>query len=459
MKIKNLILILPCVLYANTIDFQTALEKTIQNNKELKAKKLDINKASLSLEEAQGYDYGKLIFNENITNTNHAGHVFGMKTASREASFDDFGFKYFLDNMGSATTQQLLDHQPDKLNNPESRTNFETKISYELPLFTGFKLENGKKMAKLQTLASKVKFSYDEKLLGLEVLKAYNGAVTAKEFIKATKKAKESTSSFVNLANELFNEGLVTDIDVKQASVYDLNVDAKLIEAQNRYELAISYLKFLTEDGSISDVKEFENINFHIDNLSFLQKDALVSREDLQYMKYNVDTLKNKIDYENADNYPTIGAYFEYGYNNDKLEFNNEQDYYLGVIGISYTLFDADITNIKRQKAKIEYKKNSFLLEHMKSGIQLEVKNNLLEFNAKEKILNQKIKAENFAEDILNKSTQMYQNQLMSMNDLLMQQANEQKARAETIFARYEKNFSAAKLKLSIGESLKKDNK
>lgn len=92
--------------------------------------------------------------------------------------------------MGSATTQQLLDHQPDKLNNPESRTNFETKISYELPLFTGFKLENGKKMAKLQTLASKVKFSYDEKLLGLEVLKAYNGAVTAKEFIKATKKQK-----------------------------------------------------------------------------------------------------------------------------------------------------------------------------------------------------------------------------------------------------------------------------
>lgn len=77
----------------------------------------------------------------------------------------------------------------------------------------------------------------------------------------------------------------------------------------------------------------------------------------------------------------------------------------------------------------------------------------------KKKFLNQKIKAENLAEDILNKSTQMYQNQLMSMNDLLMQQANEQKARAETIFARYEKNFSAAKLKLSIGESLKKDNK
>lgn len=41
------------------------------------------------------------------------------------------------------------------------------------------------------------------------------------------------------------------------------------------------------------------------------------------------------------------------------------------------------------------------------------------------------------------------------MNDLLMQQANNQKAIAETIFAKYEKSLAAATLKLSLGESLK----
>jgi outer membrane protein TolC len=459
MKSKFILLFLPTIFYASIIDFETALEKTIQSNKMLQAKKLDIKKSQLSLDEAKSYDYGKLIFSENITNTNHAGHVFGMKTASREASFNDFGFKYFIDNMNSATTQQLLNHQPDNLNNPKSRTNFETKISYEIPIFTGFKLENVKKMAKLQTLATKVKFNYDEKLLGLEVLKAYNGAVTAKEFIKATKQAKKATSFFVSLANELFQEGLVSTIDVKQALVHDMNVDTKIIEAENRYELTLSYLKFLTDDESINDVREFEDINLYRLNLNTLQKDALNLREDLQYMNYNLDTLKNKIDYENASNYPTIAAYMEYGYNDDKLKFNDKQDYYLGVIGINYTIFDGDISNIKKQKAQIDYKKNSYLLESMKDSIKLEVKNNLLKLKAKNKILIQKTKAKNLAEDILNQSTQMYQNQLISMNDLLIQQANEQKATAETILANYEKSLIAAKLKLSLGESLKKDNR
>jgi outer membrane protein TolC len=95
----------------------------------------------------------------------------------------------------------------------------------------------------------------------------------------------------------------------------------------------------------------------------------------------------------------------------------------------------------------------------MKDSIKLEVKNNLLKLKAKNKILIQKTKAKNLAEDILNQSTQMYQNQLISMNDLLIQQANEQKATAETILANYEKSLIAAKLKLSLGESLKKDNR
>ena len=44
----------------------------------------------------------------------------------------------------------------------------------------------------------------------------------------------------------MFSEGLVTNIDVKQAMVYDMGVDVQMIEAKNRYELALSYLKFLT---------------------------------------------------------------------------------------------------------------------------------------------------------------------------------------------------------------------
>jgi len=441
----------PLFLYSYTIDFDKSLEKTVQNNKGLKAKKLDIDRSKMDLDQVKGYDYGSLVFAENISNTDHAGYVFGMKMAAREAQMSDFGFTI----MPPAGTD-ISSYAPDALNNPDARTNYETKVTYKVPLFTGFKLQNGKKMAKLQILAKQAKYKYDQKALGLEVLKAYNGAVASREFIKATQKAKEATSSFVTFANELYKEGLVTSIDVKQAKVYDMGVDAKMIEAKNRYDLAISYLKFLTSDDKITDVGEFKNIDQTNLNLKALQDKATSQRDDFSWMRYNTDTMKAKVEYEKSTNYPTIGAQLEYGFNDDQLNnLNSDKDYYLGAIGLTYTLFDGFISKSKKQKAQIEYQKTNHYFEYMKDGIALEVEKNILNLKAKEKILTQKIKAQNLSDQVLEQSQEMYKNHLINMSNLLMQQANQQKAQAETIMAKYEKSLAAGRLKISLGESLK----
>ncbi|MCK5110035.1 MAG: TolC family protein [Arcobacteraceae bacterium] len=448
---KLLLLTVPALLLAKTVSFQEALNLTLENNKELKAKKLDIKKSQLDLNEAKGYNYGNLVFNENISRTNNAGHIFGMKLAAREASFKDFGF-----SENDPTNPNILSVQPKDLNFPEARTNFETKLTYKVPLYTGDKLKNAKKMAKLQVLAQKAKYNYDEKALGLEVLKAYNGAVASKEFIKATTKAKEATNSFVNFASELFKEGLVTSIDVKQAKVYDMGVDTKMLEAQNRYELALSYLKFLTSDSSITDVHGFEEILISSSALPTLQNQAHQNREDFKWMKYNTDTMKTKIDFDGADLYPMIGAHIEVGNNDNSFNsFEGNHDYYLGAIGLSYTLFDADISSIKKQKAKIAYKKTQHYFEYMKDGIALEVEKNMLTLQTKKKVLIQKKKAQNLSNEVLTQSEEMYKNHLINMSNLLMQQANQQKASAQTIMANYEQSLAAATLKISLGQTLK----
>ena len=358
-----------------------------------------------------------------------------MKIASRETKGTDFVI--------------------DTLNNPDARTNYETKLVYSVPLYTGGKIKYGKKMAKLQILAKKAKYNYDEKALGLEVLKAYNGAVASKEFIKATIKAKKATSSFVSFANALFNEGLVTSIDVKQSLVYDFGVDSKMIEAKNRFALAISYLKFLTSDNTITDVNSFEEVSIHTLSLETLQKEAYQSREDLKSMKHNTDTMKTKIALDSADLYPTIGVHIEGGNNDDKFNgFDGKHDYYLGAIGLSYTLFDGGISSINRQTAKIEYLKTKHYFNYMKNGIALEVEKNILTLESKRKVLIQKTKAQNLSDEVLKQSQEMYKNHLINMSNLLLQQANHQKSNAETIMAKYEETLASAILKISLGKTL-----
>lgn len=451
-----LITFLPIFVFGYTIDFENSLLKTIEMNKGLKAKKLTIKESQENFKIAKSYDYGSLVFNENITKTNNAGYAFGMKLSSREATFADFGFADFLSHSPSPMDSSVLNVKPEDLNHPNSRTNYETKLTYSLVLFTGNKLENAKKMAKLQILAQSFIYEYDKKKLGLEVLKAYNGAVVAKEFIKASLKAKEATSSFVEFAYELFNEGLVTSIDLKQARVYDMGVDTEIVKAQNRYELAIAYLCFLTSDTDISDVSTFKNIENEIINTKELSQKAYENRDDLSFMEYNTQTMKLKTDMEKSGYFPTIGAQIEYGYNDN--QFNNisdNHDYYVGAIGLKYNLFDGFITTAKKQKAQIQYQKTKFYYEYMKDGISLEVEKNILTLNAKEKILKQKIKANNLSSEVLEQSRELYKNHLINMSNLLIQQANQQKATAEMILAKYEKSLAAGQLKISLGESIK----
>ena len=145
-------------LMAKSVNFDTVLKEALNNNLELKAKKLNVDKAKADYKKANGYNYGKVTLSEEITKTNNALYVFGMKLESREATFKDFGFADFLAAMpglmaGTTSGNTVLADQPKDLNYPGSRTNFKTKLVYEVPLFTGFKLKYAKEMAKLQVKA------------------------------------------------------------------------------------------------------------------------------------------------------------------------------------------------------------------------------------------------------------------------------------------------------------------
>ena len=133
-------LLLTSFAYAQTINFNQALNYTLKNNKDLKNQKLNIDLAKLNIDKVDALSYGKLSFEEQINRTNHAGYVFNSKLSSREASFNDFGAGQYTGLPSS------LNIEPKNLNYPDDRNNFNTKISYDVPLFKGFKLTNQKEI-------------------------------------------------------------------------------------------------------------------------------------------------------------------------------------------------------------------------------------------------------------------------------------------------------------------------
>lgn len=456
---KKYLLFLTLASFANakSIGFEDVLNSTLKNNLELKAKKTETAKAQQSHLEAKGASFGILKFNENISRTNHAGYVFGTKMAQRNATFGDFGFDQFLSWMQQGQLGDILSTQPNALNNPEAITNYESKLSYDLPIFTGYKLTNGQKMTQLQIQANEFRYKADEKALSLEVLKAYNGAVVAKQFIKATNSAKEATKKFVNFASEMYNEGFITQIDVKQAQVYDLDVDAKIAEAKGNFELAIAYLKFLSGDNEIEDVSNLQY--FSITNAqNDIANIALQNRDDLKWMNLNKQTAQANVEYAKGDMLPMIGLHLEYGFNDKNLaNFDSQNDYYLLAGGLEYKIFDGQMRARQIEKARLDAIKASAYEEYMQNGIKLEVEKNLITLQTKQKIVVQKQKILEIASDVKEKTQELYQNKLTTMTNLLLQQANLEKARAELIMAQYDEALAGGNLQISTGKSLQNE--
>ncbi|MDD2888874.1 MAG: TolC family protein [Aliarcobacter sp.] len=435
--------------YAQSVNFDRILNLTLENNKDLKNQQLNLDLAKLNTKTIDAVSLGKLSVTEELSRTNHSGYVFNSKLSSREATFRDFGF---------AQQNEGMDVQPRDLNYPDARNNYNTKLIYEVPLFTGFKLSNQKDILELQEKANKIKYNLDKKELTIEVLKAYNSAVVAKDFVSALQKAKIAISQIVKSADAFHKEGLVTKIDVNEAKVYELNINSQLIEASNNFQLALAYLRFLSSDDSISDVEALENINSEISEKNLLYTQALENRDEIKMQDIQINATKKNIDIANSAYYPTVYSHLEYGFNDNTLTLDDEKDYYMALVGINLTLFD-NTRDIEKQKSKIEYAKASLNSEKLKDAIKLELEKTTLNLETKEKILKEKIEAKNLAADVLEQSKLLYQNHLISMTTLLSQEANFRKNEALLIDARYEKSLALAKINLALGKNINKENK
>lgn len=446
---QKLLIISLFVVLANSkgLNFEEILDLTLKNNKTLKSKELEIEVTNLELKKQQALDFGSIDLNQNFTYTDNAMYSFANSLSNREASFKNFGFSEF-----DVNNPKLLETKPKDLNYPNATKNFDTSINYNLNLFSGFQSTNLKKMAELKLKVSQFALKRDIELLSFEVLKSYNQSVANREFIKALEKAKEASESFITLSDALYKEGMVTKIDVLEAKDRKAQIDSKLIEAKNGFDISIAYLKFLSSNDSISDVDEFKYLLCREDNLENLQKKAIENRVDLKAIETQKEILNKKFEVEKGDFLPKVNLSLKYGFSEDSLKF--KEDYYLVGTNINYNLFKGGSDELDLEIVKRDLQKNSLTIEQFKDKIKLDVESKYLNLLSLKKVIDEKQKSVELSSEVLQKAKEMYKNGLTSMSNLLLRESDLLRARAELIDATYRYTLAIADIKLSIGDKI-----
>jgi outer membrane protein TolC len=409
-------------LHAAPLTLNEAIVILKQQNLEIKTANLETKSAHSDVELSNGYNYGSLDFTQDIMRSNDAGNVFGFKLSSREASFGDFGFNDFLNNMNLIGTnnEQLLAIQPHDLNYPGYQNFFQSKLTYMVPLYTGGKISSyttiAKEMESIKQLDS-TKVT-DEKIY--ELRKSYYDMALLEHSIGQLKLIQKNIAILYTTTQQMVKEGYAKKVDLLEVESKKVNVERLIAQMEGNKKLNLHYLGFLLNQ----EIREITVPTDDCATYTLTQSNILASNSDIKKAQHALELRASMIDLANAPLLPTVGAFAQVSTADNTFlgDFSDHAAYTIGA-KLSWNLFNGGIDTASVEKSRIEHLKTSTQAQLAKKGIGLQYDKITTE------IANLDVQIVSLEKE-LELSTQIYRNyegrykeHLCSMSDLLIKQS------------------------------------
>lgn len=427
-------------IYEN-LSLADAIIITKENNLEIDIAHFDKQVNDLGVRVANGYSFGKLDATIMGMRSNDAGNIFGFKLQSREANFGDFGFSDFLGAFGAsmvneaglpdfnafaanmanpAAGAQLLSIEPRDLNYPKTRNHFDNKLSFVIPLYTGWKLKSyrdiAKEMSKMGALDKDQVVA--EKLF--EVKKAFYDISLLLNFENDLQRIKDNIEKLKRTTEEMRKEGYAKKSDLLEVESKLANISRMLIQTDANKELSYQFLSFLLN----SEVKSIQAVALDAPEFTVTVEEVLESNLDIKKAKTGLAIQSKMVDVAGSAFHPTVGAFAEYGSSDDKFlnDFKDHDRYTVGV-QLSYNLFSGGSDAATLQQEKLKKLKVAKQVELAKKGIALKfrkIKTEIKNLNAQIESLQKEVE---LSSEIFLSYQARYDEGLSSINDVLIKEA------------------------------------
>ncbi|NPA64245.1 MAG: TolC family protein [Epsilonproteobacteria bacterium] len=446
-----------------TID--EAVELVKRNNSEVKIARFKEELAKFDTKLAKSYNYGQLDLVFNALRSNDAGNVFGFKLQSREATFEDFGFRDFLNGVGwvlqnapdyqtfrrymtdPAMAQQLLSTAPHDLNFPEARNHFQTKVTYKVPLFTGFKLSMYEKISKAMERMSHLdtKKVLNEKIY--QTKKTFYDIALVEDYIANLKILKQNMERLEEIILSFKEEGYAKHTDVLEVRAKKLEVLSFLNQARLNRDLAYQFLSFLVGEEVASIKRPPETPEF-VDE----DTDKLVEKSiDLKKVRLAQDITQMNVKLQKSGYYPEIGAFGEYGSSDDKpLNEFFDKDFYTFGAQLKWNLFSGGKTRAEVQKAKIKRMQVNEQFHLAKKGLALKINQLKTAIRSKEYDIKAQSGQLELAREIYRMYEEKYKEGLVKVSDVLIKHSEQIQALLALLKTRTERNQKVFELESLI---------
>ena len=437
------------ILASDSLTLDEAMEILKSENLEIKAASLDVDSAKADKESASGNHWGKLDLIQDVATSNDAGNVFGFKLTSREANFGDFGAKEFMDNFMGGNPDYTT--PPQDLNYPDRRNFFQTKLKYEVPVFTGFQITSYVEIMKAMTKMKKLdkKKVINEKIYQLR--KSFYDMALLESSSKNLRKILSNIETLENTTKQMIEVGYAKKVDLLEVQAKKGNVERLVLDMDSNQKLLYHYISFLLNKKVTKITPPTEDVAMP----SFDNDDILQNNIDIQRASTGLEVRKSMVGVSKSAYYPMVGAFAEIATADDSF-LGDASDHKAYTIGarLTWNLFNGGIDSAKVEKSRIQELKTRTQVALAKKGIRLKVDKIRTQIETYDAEIASLEKELILADTIYKNYEGRYKEKLASMSDVIIKQSQQIQKILELQMAHNKRNERIFALeKLANGEN------
>jgi outer membrane protein TolC len=417
--LKKLTFLMFCVSFANGLTLDEAVEKALQNNKELSSYRQQVETARFGLQ------------------------------ADKNLYFPTF-YASISNKIYNQTPMTVIPNFPVSFK--QSNKNYISyNVGFNQPIYTGGFTQAKVDISKHNLKANEYLYKEKEANIKAQVIKAYIDVFITSSLIDIYKKELQAVESIYNQAEGFFKEGLITKVDVLQSKVRLAEVRRNLQEAQGSYKIALSKLSQLIGE-EIKD-ENFQPVKIQIQDLpdlNTLVETAYKNRKILKFYEESVKQAEKSSEIEKSGFLPKVFIQGDYIYTNQNPYLDPKGNIVL-TIGTSVE-FQGIVPYYKMLQAKSNVQKIRYDLQDTKEKIKLEIKTAYENYlTAKE---NYRLALENldYAKEYFETLKEQYANQLATSTDLLNAESSLTRSLESKEINYYNLLKSYIDIKMSVGE-------
>ncbi|MDD2558789.1 MAG: TolC family protein [Desulfuromonas sp.] len=346
---------------------------------------------------------------------------------------------------------------------------FSGDLVLRVPLFTGGKLMNEDRAAKLLSQAAEHRLGRTREELIFNVTSVFYGILTREKFIDSLTFSQETLTSHLKRVNDLITAQKAAKVDRLRTEVRLADVQQKIVRETNTLAIQKRLLANLMGVESTRAIFGIQGTLFEVTTeLPTLEEgisSAFANRPDHLAVRKELEAQAKRVDVARADHSPTVGLLGTYGGrwaadptdqldgNGQALSGSSSEDVGNVGIGIEIPLFKGGGVNARVQEERAKLAAAQQRLRKLELQIELEVQTAILNFGSASERAQTLRKSVEQAEESLRIERQKYELGRGAIVDVLDAQSELLEAQTNYYDALASVHIARAQIDLSLGEN------